>query len=80
MKDDKGKLNLIKLRSTSNEIELSMIKEILADNGIPYIIKDHGPGGHMRIIGGSSLYGTDIMIDKTDFDRANRLLESISID
>ncbi len=80
MKNNSNDLDLIKLRSTVNEIELNMIKDILEDNNIPFIIKDYGPGGHMRIIGGSSLYGTDVMIDKGDFDRANSLLESISIE
>lgn len=80
MKNNSDGLDLINLRSTVDEIELNMIKDILKDNGIPYIIKDHGPGGHMRIIGGSSLYGTDVMIDKRDFERANALLESISIE
>lgn len=80
MKNSSDGLDLIKLRSTVNEIELSMMKEILEDNNIPFIIKDHGPGGHMRIIGRKSLYGTDVMIDKRDFDRANALLESISIE
>lgn len=73
-------VNLIKLRSVSNEMELRMIKEILNDNNIPYIIRDYGPGGHMRIIGGGSIFGTDVMVDEDDYDKGNNLLESISIE
>lgn len=74
------KINLIKLRSTINEVELSMIKEILSDNHIPYIAKDNGAGGYMRIIAGNSVYGTDIMVDEENYDKANKLLESINIE
>ena len=73
-------VKLIKLRSIANEIELGMIKAILDENNIPYIVKDHGPGGHMRLIGGVSLFGTDIMVAQADVDRANSLLESIIVD
>ncbi len=73
-------ISIIKLKSISNEIELGMIKEILEDNDIPYLIKDHGSGGYIRIISGGSFFGTDIMINKDDFDKANSLLESIGID
>ena len=79
MKRKNDEVNIIKLRSTSNEMELNMMKAILDDNNIPYIIKNHGAGGHMRIIGGRSLFGTDVMVEENDFDRANDLLESISI-
>lgn len=80
MNNNKDEINIIKLRSTSNEMELNMMKEILYDNHIPYIIKDHGAGGHMRIIGGSSFFGTDIMVEEDYYERANELLESIRID
>jgi hypothetical protein len=73
-------MNLIKLRSITSEIEFGMIKAILDDSNIPYIVRDHGPGGHMRIIGGSSIFGTDILVDEANFDKANSLLESICID
>ena len=71
---------IIKLRSTSNEIELAMIREILEEHNIPYIVKDYGLGGYMRIISGISLLDTDIMVEQGDFDKANSLLESIGID
>lgn len=57
-----------------------MIKGILDDNNIPYIVKDHGTGGHMRIITGGSLFAADIMVEESDFNRAKELLESIGMD
>lgn len=80
MDNNKDGINIIKLRSISNEMELGMIKGILDDNNIPYIVKDYGSGGYMRIIGGSSLFRTDVMVNEVDFDKANSLLESISMD
>lgn len=77
---NKDDLNLIKLRSVSNEAELSMIKVLLTDNNIPYIIKNDGPGGHMRIITGGSIFGTDIMVSEDDFEKSYELLKSIMID
>ncbi len=77
--NNKDKINLRKLRSVTNEIELGMIKEILEDNNIPYILKDKGSGAYMRIITGSSPFSTEIMVEESEFDKANKILESISI-
>lgn len=80
MDNNKEKQKLRKLRSVSNDIELNMIKGILGDNDIQYIIKDYGPGGHMRIITGGSLYAADVMVDESDLDDAKSLLKSINVD
>lgn len=77
--NNKDKINLRKLRSVTNEIELGMIKEIFEDNNIPYILKDKGSGAYMRIITGSSPFSTEIMVEESEFDKANKILESISI-
>ena len=80
MRKNEGNANIVKLRSISNEMELSMIKEILDDNDIPYFVKDHGAGGYMRIISGISLFETDVMVGKSDFEKAKELLKSIIIE
>lgn len=80
MSNSRDDVNIIKLKSISNEIELSMIKGILDDNNIPYIVRDYGVGGHMRIMTGVSLFGTDIMVEEADFGKAKKLLESIGMD
>lgn len=79
MTNNVDSINIIKLKSISNDIELNMIKEILNDNDIPYIVKDYGSGGYMRIISGGSLQETDVMIDKSDLEEAKNLLEAIGI-
>lgn len=73
------KINLVLLRTISNEFELGMIKSILEDNEIAFIVKDYGSGGYMRIISGASPFRTDIMIDEETYEAANSLLEQISL-
>lgn len=70
----RDRIQTVVLKTTNDEYELNMIKEILDDNKIPYIIKDHGAGGYMRIIGGSSFYGTDILVEISDFEKAEFIL------
>lgn len=44
MKDNADNINIVKLKSISDEIELGMIKAISEDNNIPYIVRDYGSG------------------------------------
>ena len=78
--DNKDGINILKLKRVSNEIELGMVKGILDDNGIPYIVRDRGPVGYSRVITGGSHFGADIMVGEADFQKAKDLLESIGMD
>ena len=69
-----NEINTVVLRTTNDNIELSMIKELLEQNEIPYIIREQGIGGYMRIISGNSLYGTDILVDESVFERAESII------
>lgn len=69
-----NEINTVLLRTTNNNIELNIIKELLEQNEIPYIIKDHGVGGYMRIISGDSIYGTDILVEESIIERAESLI------
>lgn len=73
------KINLISLRRVSNEFDLGMITSILEDKSIPFIIKNPGTGGYMRIISGASPFLTEIMVDEAAYEEANSLLEQISL-
>jgi hypothetical protein len=72
------KIKLVVLRTVYNEFEMGMITSILEDNDVPFIVKDYGSGGYMRIITGGSPFTTDIMVDEAAYDIANSLLEQIS--
>jgi len=77
-KNDIDKITLVVLKTVSNNIEMTMITSILDDNDIPYIIKDYGAGGHMRIISGDSIpFRTDILVDKDIYERANEVINQI---
>lgn len=68
-------LELSLLKTTSNTHELNLMKNLLDEHNIPYIVKDHGAGGYMRIISGSSLYGADILVEKATFEKAKSILD-----
>ncbi len=76
MNNNIDSLHVVKLRSISNEMEIGMIKEILEDNNIPYIVKNQGSGAHMRIISGASPFVRDVMVSQDDLDKANDLLKA----
>lgn len=81
-KKEKGsnEINPVLLRTTNNNIELNIIKEVLEQNEIPYIVKDHGIGGYMRIISGDSIYGTDILVEESQIERAESLINEFPWD
>lgn len=67
-------LEIVLLTTTNNDYELLTIKTLLEDNNIPYILKDKETGGYMRIIGGTSIYGTDILVEKSAYEKAKNIL------
>lgn len=75
---DKDEIKLVLLRTVNNNIEFNLIKALLEDNDIPYLVKDYGVGGYMRIIGGDSFTRTDILVEKSFYEKANNILEQIT--
>ena len=73
--DPLDEIELVLLKTINNNYELGLIKSILEENQIPYIVKDSGTGGYMRIISGDSLYETEILVDKLVLDKANAILD-----
>jgi hypothetical protein len=72
------KLELVVLTEVDNEFELGIVTAILDDNGIPFIIKNSGSGGYMRIITGSSPYGTKVLVEKSTYERAKDIITPIT--
>lgn len=69
-------VELVLLRSTSDNYELNLIKGLLEQADIPYIVKERGSGGYMKIIGGMSIFGTDIYVEESTFEQAEDILSS----
>lgn len=69
-----GELHLVPLMSLTSEFELGMVREILRDNRIPFIIKDDGPGQYMRLFAGRSIYNTEVLVDEPYLEKAKELV------
>lgn len=77
-KNESKDIELVLLKTVNNNVEFDITKSILEDNDIPYIIKDEGIGGYMRIISGDSIFKTDILVERTAYDDAKELLDQIT--
>ena len=64
------------LFSISNQTEESMIVSLLEDANIPVLVKNRGIGGYMKIYMGYSVYGSEIYVDKNDFQKAKELIDA----
>ena len=56
--------------------ELLVIESILKDAEIPYMCKERGSGGMMKIVAGYSVFGTDVFVLKEHLETARAIFES----
>jgi hypothetical protein len=78
-KNESDKLEMVVLKTSSNNYEIDLIKSLLEENEIPYILKERGIGGYMKIISGSSLFGTDILVEKSSLEKAKTLMDELDL-
>ncbi|MBW4829607.1 MAG: DUF2007 domain-containing protein [Clostridiaceae bacterium] len=74
----KNGLELAVLKTVKNNYELNLIKDLLDQHKIPYIIKDRESGGYMKIYSGFSIYGTDILVEKSLLKKAKDILDEFT--
>lgn len=74
-KDKSDEIEMVLLRTTNNNYELDLIKNLLEDADIPYLMKERGIGSYMRMISGDSMYGTDIFIEEKLLEKAEAILD-----
>lgn len=67
--------NAVLLTTTHDDVEKSIICGILEEEEIPFLTKDRGAGEAVRVAMGFSMYGCDIYVPTTLFEKANELLE-----
>ena len=67
--------NLELLRTAADEIELSMIRGLLDENGIAYLTRERDGAAYLRVMAGYSMFGVDIYVDRDDLARAGELLD-----
>lgn len=56
---------------------LGIIRGMLEDESIPYLVRERGTGSAMRLITGFSLYGTDIYVPTAALETAKALIAGL---
>ena len=67
------------LMTVYNPSELAVVQSILRDAEIPFLAKDRGAGGSMKIIEGYSVFGTDIFVLAEHLETAKAIFESAEL-
>lgn len=65
------------LISLADEVQLKIVMNILEENSVNYIVRDSSIGGYMRIYSGASIYGTDILVDEENIEKARDLIDNL---
>lgn len=71
-----GPGNLTLLVSTNDRVQEMMIAGLLEDAQIPFLTRENGSGGYMKIYMGFSVFGSEIYVSQQDYERAKKLLDS----
>ena len=73
--DRPAKVEDLVLLSTFNDpVTLSIAEELLTEGGIPFLKKERGAGGVVRMIVGFQTFCSDIFVLPDDLDKANEIL------
>ena len=66
------------LTTVRDHVELMVLKSVLEGEKIPYLVKDRGSGGAVRIIAGYTVNvaASDIFVPKAAAERAREVLEA----
>ena len=67
--------NVTLLTTTYDPISLAIVESKLRDAEIPYITKERGSGGALKVVAGYSVEGTDVFVKKEDLEVATALIE-----
>ena len=74
-------IKLVKLITVRNAYELGIVDSILKDNGIPYLPKEDGVSGYLRVTTGGMVFNsTDIMVEESCYPKANELVSVLFAD
>ena len=69
--------DLALLRTLYDDVSVNMARDVLQSEEIPFLAKDRGTGGVMRVITGFSIYGVDLFVRPDDLERASELMEAL---
>lgn len=68
------------LSTVYDDVLAEIYESQLSEAGIPCVKKDRGSGGAMRVIMGSSCFGTDIFVPEEKLEEAKELLQSLPVE
>ena len=57
----------------SNTVLSEMYQDILKSNDIPFICRNQGAGGYLKVLTGGYLVSDNIYVKKNDFEKAKNL-------
>ncbi|MBE6703299.1 MAG: DUF2007 domain-containing protein [Ruminococcaceae bacterium] len=66
--------DLILLETFHDPVSLSIAEELLTEGKIPFLKKERGAGGVVRLVAGFQTFGSDIFILPQDEEKAKELL------
>jgi hypothetical protein len=66
--------SLTHLCTFHDPVSLSIAQEILTEAELPFLKKERGSGGAVRLITGFQSFGTDLFVRPEDAERATELL------
>ena len=75
MKDETRKV--IALTNVRTQIEAELLQDLLQQEGIAVMIKEHGSGGYSKIYMGISLFGETLYVNDYDYPRAVELIQAM---
>lgn len=65
----------ILLISLSDDIQVALVKEMLRDNDIPTLVRDHLLGGYMKVVMGFSGFYKDIYVSEDNYKAAKEIID-----
>ena len=65
------------LASFFDPVSLAIAEEMLQEAEIPYLKKERGCGGAVRILTGYQSFGTDLLVAPADLEKAASLMEAL---
>ena len=66
------------LTTVRDNAMLAMIRGLLDDAEIPYLVRERGSGGVVRMVTGISWFGTDIFVPTDALEEAKELIEGLA--
>ena len=71
------KEKIVALTNVRTPIEAEMLQDILQQEGIAVLVKEHGSGGYSKIYMGISLFGETLYVNDYDYPRAVELMHAM---